>query len=346
MKKKLLVILLLFDIAFCHCQESICDKLFIEDAIGCNVILDPIDCDFIVNSKFDDTLNFKFIWIFGKDSITNSQTRIDSVLLPGALRIESKKYCCYAVTGINFNSFIDYSIEYPEENCKNNKLKFIGFDTNHFQLLLYKDRFFKDGPIKMTSNVEAVDLKNNKFYYYKLASRQSFCNFSDSIYIDGLYREMKFIKAKIITDGCKENAASIILDSTSIEGGSPPYSYYWSNNSVQTSLNNIDIGYYSLEITDENNCALEHSFKVTPEIELVELKKLEHYSKVKNQGGKIELLCKTLNGEKPVIDWLPPIPTTNHEFSIKNLNPGEYCAFITYEKNKCSFDVCYTILEE
>lgn len=346
MKKKLIVVFLLFEFAICYCQESICDKLFQPEAINCTAILNPINCGYKTYTTFDDTLNFKFIWIFGKDSITSSQTRIDSVLLPNALRIESKKYCCFAGIGVNFFGTLDYSIEYPEENCKNNKLKFIGFDTNEFQLLLFKDRAMKDGLVKMKSNVEAVDLENNRFYYYKLASRKSFCSITDSIFINGLYKEMKFINAEIITNGCKENAASILLDSTSIEGGTPPYYYYWSNNSIQASLMNIDIGNYSLEIRDENDCSLECSFKVTPETQLVQLKKIEHFSRTQNQGGKIELFCKSLNGESPVIDWLPPVGSSNHSFSIKNLKPGEYCAFVSYEKNKCSFEVCYTILDD
>lgn len=54
-----------------------------------------------------------------------------------------------------------------------------------------------------------------------------------------------------------------------VEGGTPPYSFAWSNNSTQEDLDGIAAGVYSLTLTDDNNCIEEYSFIVQEPSNLV-----------------------------------------------------------------------------
>jgi gliding motility-associated-like protein len=59
------------------------------------------------------------------------------------------------------------------------------------------------------------------------------------------------IQANITDATCNLSNGSI---STTITGGTPAYSYQWSNNDNTTTLNNLASGNYSLQITDVNGC--------------------------------------------------------------------------------------------
>ena len=59
------------------------------------------------------------------------------------------------------------------------------------------------------------------------------------------------IQANITDATCNLSNGSI---STTITGGTPTYSYQWSNNDNTTTLNNLVSGNYNLQITDANGC--------------------------------------------------------------------------------------------
>jgi len=48
-----------------------------------------------------------------------------------------------------------------------------------------------------------------------------------------------------------------------VSGGTPPYSYYWSNNTTASSVNNLFSGGYWASIIDANNCQILENFDVT-----------------------------------------------------------------------------------
>ena len=49
---------------------------------------------------------------------------------------------------------------------------------------------------------------------------------------------------------------------TQVIGGTPPYNYVWSNGSNESSLSNLEVGNYTLEIVDQNNCRLVREFVI------------------------------------------------------------------------------------
>jgi len=48
----------------------------------------------------------------------------------------------------------------------------------------------------------------------------------------------------------------------SVNGGSTPYSYYWSNGNINQNLNNVNAGSYSVTVTDNNGCAINNSYTI------------------------------------------------------------------------------------
>jgi gliding motility-associated-like protein len=56
---------------------------------------------------------------------------------------------------------------------------------------------------------------------------------------------------QITDEFCGQNngSASVVAN-----GGTPPYTYLWTDNSTGTSINNLDVGNYSVTITDDGGC--------------------------------------------------------------------------------------------
>ncbi|MEN0004132.1 MAG: choice-of-anchor L domain-containing protein [Bacteroidota bacterium] len=57
-----------------------------------------------------------------------------------------------------------------------------------------------------------------------------------------------------------ENSGTI---QTQITGGTPPYTYAWSNGATSSQLENIPAGSYELQLTDANNCPYTQQFTIT-----------------------------------------------------------------------------------
>jgi gliding motility-associated-like protein len=51
--------------------------------------------------------------------------------------------------------------------------------------------------------------------------------------------------------------------SSSVSGGSAPYSFLWNNGFTDESINNVPSGVYTLNVTDENGCHIAHSVTLT-----------------------------------------------------------------------------------
>ncbi|MCI5084143.1 MAG: S8 family serine peptidase [Saprospiraceae bacterium] len=49
----------------------------------------------------------------------------------------------------------------------------------------------------------------------------------------------------------------------SVHGGTPPYSYYWSNGASTASISNLQAGTYTLEVVDASDCSVMNTYTVT-----------------------------------------------------------------------------------
>lgn len=63
-----------------------------------------------------------------------------------------------------------------------------------------------------------------------------------------------------------DNNGSIAV--TNVNGGNPPYTYEWSNGGMQSSINNLGGGTYSVTVTDANGCSFVQQFILDSPIEV------------------------------------------------------------------------------
>ncbi|MFN0202309.1 MAG: HYR domain-containing protein, partial [Bacteroidia bacterium] len=66
---------------------------------------------------------------------------------------------------------------------------------------------------------------------------------------------------------CKGNKTG--MAQISMTGGTPAYSYAWSNNKTTPQINNLGAGIYTVTVTDDNNCVYTHTYNVTEPDELL-----------------------------------------------------------------------------
>jgi gliding motility-associated-like protein len=107
-----------------------------------------------------------------------------------------------------------------------------------------------------------------------------------------------------------------------VSGGTPPFTYVWSNAAITEDLSNIPNGNYSVLVTDSRGCIKTASFTVTRPLPLTLV--LDQDSQVNCATGTITNLFKAnVSGGMPpfVINWSSgTVSGTNNEFMSTTLN--------------------------
>ena len=120
----------------------------------------------------------------------------------------------------------------------------------------------------------------------------------------------------------------------SVNGGTPPYSYYWSNGEMSQSISNLKLGDYSLTLTDNNQCTKTKEFKVKGSVMDIE----GNYYEVVAIGSQIwtaeNLRTSTLNNGTP-IDYIAD------DITWENLHRPAYC---WYENDSATIGAAYGAL--
>lgn len=96
------------------------------------------------------------------------------------------------------------------------------------------------------------------------------CNANTQITVN---QSSEIVASAIITPSSAGNSGAIDL---TVSGGTPPYSYEWSNGFFTEDVTGLNTGDYTILITDDNGCEMEFTFTVSDEVgirdvDLVEL---------------------------------------------------------------------------
>lgn len=115
------------------------------------------------------------------------------------------------------------------------------------------------------------------------------------------------VTADIIPATCNRNTFDGSID-LSVSGGTPEYTYFWSNDSSTEDLSNLEAGLYTITITDANNCIYQNGFVVMANATIIA------------DAGPDTVVC---TGEQVILEgsggvnyfWQPEIRLTNPAIS-------------------------------
>lgn len=132
--------------------------------------------------------------------------------------------------------------------------------------------------------------------------------------------------------------------SATISGGSPPYSFSWSNGAATLNLNNVPAGTYTLSITDAVGCQVSENVSVENPVKLDLTGHAITYtgsSNVSEEGAEDGKITTTTTGGKPPYYW----QWTNEETTqnIDSLGVGTYKVIVT-DMNGCVDTMAFNLI--
>ncbi|WP_271765272.1 T9SS type A sorting domain-containing protein [Aquimarina algiphila] len=118
-----------------------------------------------------------------------------------------------------------------------------------------------------------------------------------------------------------------------VKGGTPPYSYYWSNGANSAFANNLKAGKHSIYVTDSKGCTIEGIVSIDQPNGL-EIQPINITEPTCHQGnnGRIQI---TVKGGNPPYSYLWNTGNTSTE--IKDLTAGTYILEVTDSKGCKAF---------
>ena len=104
--------------------------------------------------------------------------------------------------------------------------------------------------------VPSIDILGGRIATVTININGVSCWAVDSFFVDSPFRFVNATKAILNCSG----AYSVCV---AAGGGTPPYSYSWSNNATSQQINNLNVGNYTIFITDANGCSINQILTIT-----------------------------------------------------------------------------------
>jgi ELWxxDGT repeat protein len=138
---------------------------------------------------------------------------------------------------------------------------------------------------------------------------------------------------------CHDDSVAEI--SVSVQGGTPPYSYAWTPDSLQgPAATNLPPGDYAVTVTDDLGNAIELSIEIGPAPLELTLSQIGP----EDEGQANGAILLTLDGGTPpyTFDWDPEIPPGEDPLRPMGLTAGEYSLTVT-DNNGCTTSGSYVV---
>lgn len=182
-----------------------------------------------------------------------------------------------------------------------------------------------------TAGLEVDDLAPGQ--YTVTMTDEGGCEMISSITIDSITAITMEAEQQSIT--CPGGAdGSISIDAM---GGTPPYTYIWSNGKTENSLNDLAYGPYQLTVTDVSGCATYFDFSIEEPLPWWLPTDSTQLTISNTENGYIGL---SIYGATPPYQFLwyrDDLPTENEELILYTRVPGEYKLVIT-DANGCTYE--------
>ncbi|MBN2682870.1 MAG: PKD domain-containing protein [Bacteroidales bacterium] len=147
---------------------------------------------------------------------------------------------------------------------------------------------------------------------------------------------MSFVSVVVTDVNCFGNCNGSIA--VNVTGGTPPYTYVWSNGSGSQNPSGLCQGVYNLTVYDDNGCFITTTAIVNQPPQLAMTLSVTDETCYGYNDGSIT--NDIIGGQPPYnIIWMPGGLTTP---SIINLADGTYCVTVT-DFNGCSLTACETV---
>jgi gliding motility-associated-like protein len=128
------------------------------------------------------------------------------------------------------------------------------------------------------------------------------------------------------------NANDGIID-LSVNGGTPGFTYSWSNGATTQDLTNLSAGTYTVSVTDNNQCFATNQFVITNPNPIVITKFITKPTCAGDADGKIDLV---VSGGVPLYRFVWSNSDTTED--ISNLSTGTYIVTVTDSRNCTAVD--------
>jgi len=188
------------------------------------------------------------------------------------------------------------------------------------------------------ANVSAI---NNLFagMYTVSVTDANGCSSMMSITINEPALPISVVPVSIVNVSCIPGSVGTI--DISVNGGTAPFTYLWSNGSVTQDLINLPSGNYSVTVTDVNSCSQQSSFSIANHSANIVATQVNHQNVLcfNGTGGLIDL---NVNGGQTPYSYLWSNGSTTE--LISGLQAGSYSVTIT-DANGCEAVFTYEILQ-
>ncbi len=171
--------------------------------------------------------------------------------------------------------------------------------------------------------------------YYVIITDANGCNKRDSVVIT---EPAAIVLSTVVTNVLCAGGTNGAID-LSVSGGSPGYTYLWSNTATSQDLSGLDGGTYSVVVTDSHSCTAGTSVVVTEPSAIILNSTITNVGCAGGANGSVDI---TVNGGVLPYSYLWSNTATSED--IHNVSGGTYSVTVT-DANGCSIIRSFTVTE-
>ncbi len=297
-------------------------------------------CSATIGLSGVDLINFHIGWQNAAGEYKLGATSKE-VTTPGyhCYIVESTDGCCSREGCIFIENMLDVKPQVEESLCNGASID-LGIDTSAFAIAWTMTASLF--PIPEYNNQSKIEnLKGNFQYNYTVTKKNNNCATSGMVILEDIINPLRMSREPLTfaASECNSTDGYIRFLPYSINGGTYPYLYQWSNGDTTLNLENIPHGQYTLTVTDVNDCQVSkmYDLKFEGQIEV-------GYNYIERPcPGQANGVLAVFANQDVLYHCEAPYYQSNEPPTFENLSAGTYCITMTSAINDCILEKCYTL---